>query len=149
MSKQNNKVDKKKSEVAEIRLDKYLILSRTYKHRSEASLDIEGGKIKINGKRIKASKMVKVGDEVTFKRGGKYLKFTIKDVTTKNARKDEAKDIFYDKIEESTSEYAVASEHMKELQQILNKQDQENQKNHAKGKPSKKERRVLSKYKRS
>ncbi len=154
MSRQTNREEKYKvvkpnANIEEIRLDKYLTISRTYKHRSDAVEDVEGGKVKVNGKRVKSSKMVKIGDIVTFKRDGKYIKFKIKDVTTKNARKEEAADIFYEKLEEVVEVDSTISEHMKEMKEILNKQDQENRKDMSRGKPSKKERRVLNKYKKS
>lgn len=47
-----------------MRIDKFLKVSRVLKRRSVAKDAAEGGKIKVNGKSVKPSYQVKVGDIV-------------------------------------------------------------------------------------
>ncbi len=60
-----------------MRIDKYLKISRIIKRRTVANEACDKGKISINGKVVKASANVKVGDimEITF--GEKTVKFEI------------------------------------------------------------------------
>lgn len=45
-----------------VRIDKWLWAARFYKTRSAAQQAVEGGKVKLNGGRVKPSKDVKCGD---------------------------------------------------------------------------------------
>jgi ribosome-associated heat shock protein Hsp15 len=51
--------------VDKLRLDKWLWAARFYKKRSMATEAINGGHVHLNGQRIKPSRIVNVGDEVT------------------------------------------------------------------------------------
>jgi len=47
-----------------VRLDKWLWAARFYKTRSLATQAVEGGKVKLNGRRAKSSKELKPGDRL-------------------------------------------------------------------------------------
>ena len=51
------------------RLDKWLWAARFFKTRALAAEAIDGGKVHLNGERVKRSKSVKVGDEVRVRLG--------------------------------------------------------------------------------
>lgn len=51
------------------RIDKWLWAARFFKTRSLAKTAVEGGKVHINGQRVKAAKAVTVGDRLTITRG--------------------------------------------------------------------------------
>ena len=47
-----------------LRIDKWLWCTRFFKTRSVAQAAVEGGHVQVNGDRIKASRLVKVGDRL-------------------------------------------------------------------------------------
>ena len=47
-----------------LRVDKWLWAARFFKHRTLATEAVEGGKVQLNGIRVKPAKDVKVGDRV-------------------------------------------------------------------------------------
>jgi ribosome-associated heat shock protein Hsp15 len=51
------------------RIDKWLWTARFYKTRSLAARAVEGGKVKLNGERVKPGKEVKTGDQLEVRAG--------------------------------------------------------------------------------
>ena len=60
-----------------MRLDKFLKVSRVIKRRTVANEAASGGRVSINGKIVKPSYEVKIGDIVEIKVGDKISKFEI------------------------------------------------------------------------
>lgn len=60
-----------------MRLDKFLKVSRVIKRRTVANDAADNGRISINGKVVKPSYEVKIGDIVEIKFGDKISKFEI------------------------------------------------------------------------
>ncbi len=52
-----------------MRVDKWLFAARFYKSRALAAEAITGGKVEVNGDRVKPSRELKVGDEVRLRLG--------------------------------------------------------------------------------
>ena len=70
-----------------MRLDKFLKVSRVIKRRTVANEAADSGRISVNGKVVKPSYEVKIGDVVEIKFGDKISKFEIIEipkVQTKN-----------------------------------------------------------------
>ena len=74
-----------------MRLDKYLKVSRIIKRRTVANEACDGGRVSVNGKVVKASYDVKVGDEMEIRFGsrvGRYRIVSIKEVVRKEGAAD-------------------------------------------------------------
>ncbi len=82
-----------------MRIDKFLKVSRILKRRTLAQEACDKGKVAINGKDVKPSHQIKVGDtvEITYTNGS--LKFVIKEIK-ETVKKDEAQSL-YDIITEN------------------------------------------------
>lgn len=65
-----------------MRLDKFLKVSRIIKRRTVANEAADGGRISVNGRVVKPSYEVRVGDIVEIKFGDKISKFKIVDIPT-------------------------------------------------------------------
>lgn len=65
-----------------MRLDKFLKMSRVIKRRTIANEAADNGRVSINGKIVKPSYNVKVGDIVEIKFGDKVSKFEILKIPT-------------------------------------------------------------------
>lgn len=76
-----------------MRLDKYLKVSRLIKRRTVANEACDAGRVKIGDKVARASAEVKPGDEITISFGNKETKVRVLSVTDA-VRKEEAAEMF-------------------------------------------------------
>lgn len=60
-----------------MRIDKFLKVTRVIKRRTIANEAADGGRVVVNGKVVKPSYEVKVGDKVEIKFGDKLAKFEV------------------------------------------------------------------------
>ena len=77
----------------EMRLDKFLKVSRLIKRRTVANEACDSGRVMVNGKPAKASVNVKVGDEIEIMFGQKAVKVRVLNIQD-TTKKEEAKDLF-------------------------------------------------------
>lgn len=77
----------------ELRLDKYLKVSRLIKRRTLAKEVADQGRITINGNKAKASSIVSVGDELVIKFGQKLVTLEVS-VLKEAVKKDEAEMLY-------------------------------------------------------
>jgi ribosome-associated heat shock protein Hsp15 len=52
-----------------MRVDRWLFFVRLFKSRSLASEAVTGGRVHVNGERVKPARVVRVGDQIAFNRG--------------------------------------------------------------------------------
>ena len=76
-----------------MRIDKFLKVSRILKRRSVANEACSGGRVSVNGKDVKPSYSLKVGDEVEIRFGEGSLKFRVL-VLKETVKKDEAQTLY-------------------------------------------------------
>jgi len=73
-----------------VRLDKYLKVSRLIKRRTVANDACDGAKVSVNGKVVKASYQVKVGDIIEIQFGQHVTKVEVLDVCDNVSKNDAA-----------------------------------------------------------
>jgi len=127
-----------KTEDKSIRLDKWLKLSRLLKTRTLASKACEDGKVKVNNVRSKPSRLIKIGDEIKLKMRSQYHTFDVLDIVYKSISNKDAQNLY--------REHEVhIPEESKELYQLLQQWEVEDKRKY-KGRPTKKERRNIDKF---
>ena len=76
-----------------MRLDKYLKVSRIIKRRTVANEACDAGRVEVNGKPVKASYDVKIGDEIAIKFGDKLTTVEVL-LVKETVRKEEASTLY-------------------------------------------------------
>jgi ribosome-associated heat shock protein Hsp15 len=119
-----------------MRLDKWLWAARFFKTRSRAAQAVSGGKVHLNGNRVKAARAVNEGDELLISRGN--VEFRIKVLALSLYRRPavEAR-LLYMESEESI----VAREEKRELRKMFNMSHSAPQK-----RPTKRDRRKIKEF---
>jgi ribosome-associated heat shock protein Hsp15 len=78
----------------EVRIDKWLWAARFFKTRGVASEAVLGGKVHLNGERVKSSKPVRVGDVVEITRGTERWTITVAQLSDKRGPASTAKTLY-------------------------------------------------------
>lgn len=73
-----------------LRIDRWLFSVRFFKSRSLAAQAVAGGKVHVNGERVKASRAVRVGDRIEFTRGAVVFECTVVAIPTRRGPASEA-----------------------------------------------------------
>ena len=118
------------------RIDKWLWAVRIFKTRAQATEACAGGKVKIDGIAVKASRKIKPGETLLVRKG--VIKYMYK--VLKIAEKRMGAKLIIDFVEDLTSDDERAklkSSHKQPLQTREKGQ----------GRPTKKERRIMDKFK--
>jgi len=86
-----------------VRADKWLWAARFYKTRALATQAINGGKVHLNGERIKPARRLVAGDQITIRKGPYSFAITVERLATQRRPAEEARTL-YSESEESASE---------------------------------------------
>ncbi|HYJ19464.1 MAG TPA: RNA-binding S4 domain-containing protein, partial [Burkholderiales bacterium] len=65
------------SEVTRVRVDKWLWAARFYKTRGLSAEAVDGGKVQVNGERVKPAKTLKTGDVLVIRNGPYVWEITV------------------------------------------------------------------------
>lgn len=76
-----------------MRLDKYLKVSRLIKRRTVANDACDGERVSVNGRQVKASYQVKVGDVIEIAFGQRTLKVEVTAVTENATKAGRTRDV--------------------------------------------------------
>jgi ribosome-associated heat shock protein Hsp15 len=93
--------------VARLRIDKWLWFVRFFKSRAQASEAVDGGRIHLNGARVKASHAVCAGDQLEITRGRESWELWIRAIPARRGPAAEAI-ACYEESSESVARRAAA-----------------------------------------
>jgi len=119
-----------------IRLDKWLWAARFFKTRSRAAQAVNGGKVHLNGSRVKAARAVNVGDDLLVSRGNVEFKVKVMGLSLYRRPAVEAQ-LLYEEYEESI----LAREENRDLRRMFNTSHSAPAK-----KPNKRDRRKIKEF---
>jgi ribosome-associated heat shock protein Hsp15 len=77
-----------------IRIDKWLWAARFFKTRSQASQAVQGGKVHLNGQRVKPSRTVGAGDELRINKLEQVFEVTVRGVNQYRRPAREAQELY-------------------------------------------------------
>ena len=77
-----------------IRLDKWLWAARLYKTRSLATVAINGGRVHVNGARVKPSRDARIGDLIALTRGEDPIELTVRALSDKRGKASDAQVLY-------------------------------------------------------
>ena len=121
-----------------MRLDKWLWAARFYKTRGMAARAIDGGKVDVNGERAKRARDLQRGDTVRLTKGAFEYRLTVRELSDRRGPAAEAARLYEE-------DPAAVAARRKLADQI---RAQPTAFHDGKGKPSKKQRRDLQRFKR-
>ena len=119
-----------------MRLDKWLWAARFFKTRSLASDAVDGGKVKLNGASAKPAKDVKVGDRLQLRAGEQDWEVVVQGLNEQRRPAPEAQ-LLYQETPDSLQQRTQAAELRKLAPTPAPEQ---------KGRPTKRDRRLLSRF---
>lgn len=122
-----------------IRIDKWLWAARFFKTRSLATEAVSGGKVHLNGARTKPAREIQVGDELTITRGPYEWTVLVRGLSIRRGPAIKAASL-YDETEESKRK----REEM--VSEIRAQEWRSPHTPHTRGRPSKKDRRELTRF---
>ena len=119
-----------------MRLDKWLWAARFFKTRTLATDAISGGKVQLNGARIKASREVKVGDRLDISNAEVRWEVAVQALSDRRGPAPEARLLY-----EETAESIAAREKLRENRQLIADPAAD-----LHGRPTKRDRRQLGRF---
>lgn len=119
----------------EERLDKWLWAARFYKTRALAAAAIDGGKVQMDGSRVKRARTIRPGEEIRIRQGIYEYRIVVRELSLRRGPAREAA-LLYEELPESRKERELRALQASQLDAPLRQ---------IQGKPSKKDRRELRK----
>jgi ribosome-associated heat shock protein Hsp15 len=120
----------------ETRIDKWLWAARFYKTRSLATAAVAGGKVEVNGEGAKPSKVVKPGDRVRIRIGPVEYLVTVKAIGERRGSASAAQALYDESPESKELRDRIAAQRRFAAPPAYEE----------KGKPSKKDRRAMDRW---
>ena len=125
------------SDDTRVRLDKWLWAARFYKTRSLAAEAIAGGKVQVNGERVKRAKPLQVGDDVRIRQGPYEHQIVVRELSERRGPAAQAIRLYEEKPASRAAREAMALQ-LKSLHAVFVPD---------RGRPTKKDRREINRLK--
>jgi ribosome-associated heat shock protein Hsp15 len=125
------------TETSRLRLDKWLWAARFFKTRSLAKAAIEGGKVHLDGQRVKVSREISVGDTLQIRQGWDQRVVVVRALSDQRRGAPEAQKL-YEETAESVSKREAEAAARKAAGGMIERPAQ---------RPTKKQRRQIHRFK--
>ena len=124
------------SDTERVRIDKWLWAARFFKTRALASEAVDGGKVHVNGDRVKAARALKPGDRLEIRRGQEEFEVVVRVLSEQRGPASVAQDLYEETQASATKRQSVADER-RALAAAMPRFE---------GRPDKRSRRALTKF---
>jgi len=121
---------------ARVRLDKWLWAGRFFKHRTQATEAVDGGKIQLNAMRVKPARDVKIGDRVDIQIADTHFCVLVKGIADKRGSATIAQALY-----EETPDSITAREAQREQRKLAATPGA-----NLHGRPTKRDRRQMGRF---
>lgn len=119
-----------------VRIDKWLWAARFFKTRSLATDAVDGGKVRVNGERVKPARSVKIGDTLAIDNGATEWEVVVRDVADKRGSATIAQALY-----EETAQSIAERQQKAEQRRFFREPSMD-----IKGRPTKRDRRLIDKF---
>lgn len=120
-----------------VRIDKWLWAARFFKTRSLAADAIAGGKVQVNGERVKRARPLQIGDEVRIRLGPYEHQVVVRELSDQRGPAAQAA-VLYEEKESSRAAREALALQLKSVHAIFAPE---------RGRPTKKDRRDIRRFK--
>lgn len=127
-----------KETLGAVRIDKWLWAARFYKTRSLAQQAVEGGRVRLDGERVKPARELKAGDALAISVGEYEWQVTVTGLAERRGSADLARSLYRESDESRARRQAMV-----EMRRLTPEPSQA-----IKGRPTKRERRALERLRR-
>jgi ribosome-associated heat shock protein Hsp15 len=128
--------DSMSPEADRVRIDKWLWAARFFKTRALASEAVDGGKVHVNGDRVKSARALKPGDRLEIRRGQEELEVVVRSLSEQRGPAAAAQAL-YEETEASVAKRRALAEQHRALAAAMPRFE---------GRPDKRSRRALAKF---
>jgi ribosome-associated heat shock protein Hsp15 len=118
-----------------LRIDKWLWAARFFKTRSLAAQAVEGGRVRLNGERVKPAKEVRAGDEVVVHIGELEWIVGVRALSARRGPAEEARKLYDEREDSRVRRQAIVEMRRHEPEPAFG----------LRGRPTKRDRRMLRK----
>ena len=124
------------SDSGRVRIDKWLWAARFYKTRALASEAVDGGKVHVNGARVKAARAVNPGDRLEIRRGQEQFEVVVRTLSEQRGPASAAQEL-YQETDVSVAKRQVLADQQRALAAAMPRFEH---------RPDKRSRRALAKF---
>jgi ribosome-associated heat shock protein Hsp15 len=128
-----------KTEDSTIRIDKWLWAARFFKTRALAAAAVAGGKVKLNGERVKAAKVIRPGDALNIHIGPYEYVVRVRGLSARRGPAAQAALLYEESAPSKAARNELATRLAAERRLVIP----------TKGRPGKKERRRIIQFKKT
>lgn len=94
-----------------LRIDKWLWAARFFKTRSLAAEAVGGGKVQVNGNRVKPARAIKVGDQLQVHKGGFEFSVTVLALSGRRGPASQAQTLYRESDDSIQRREALREQH--------------------------------------